>query len=65
MKTKYDLLLKTRRMMNAEKQQLRAEAYEAPRVECIEVSIEAGFQASIGGSGTESYDTEDGAWETL
>ena len=52
-------------MMNAENQQLRAEAYEAPRVECIEVSIEAGFQASIGGSGTESYDTEEGAWETL
>lgn len=51
--------------MNAEKQQVCAEAYEAPRVECIEVSIEAGFQASIGGSDTESYNPEEGAWETI
>lgn len=51
--------------MNAVKQQAYPEIYEAPRVECIEVSIEAGFQASIGGSGTESYETEDGAWETI
>lgn len=52
-------------MMNAKKQQACQEIYEAPRIECIEVSVEAGFQASIGESGTESYDTEDGAWETL
>ena len=52
-------------MMNTEKQQACPEIYEAPHIECIEVSIEAGFQASIGGSGTESYDTEEGAWETI
>ncbi|CCZ48248.1 unknown [Bacteroides sp. CAG:661] len=39
--------------------------YEAPRVECMEVLVEQGFSASVKGGENESYDMEQGYWDTL
>ncbi|HIZ92198.1 MAG TPA: hypothetical protein H9807_08820 [Candidatus Bacteroides merdavium] len=49
--------MKTNEKCNAE--------YEAPRVECIEVLVEQGFSASVEGGENESYDVEQGYWDTL
>lgn len=51
-----------------EKDRLRkpAEAlYESPRVECMEVCVEAGFAGSLQGTGNESYEEESGSWDEV
>ncbi|MDO5420328.1 MAG: hypothetical protein Q4F50_09745 [Bacteroides sp.] len=43
-------------------QQLAEPLYESPRVECMEVCVEAGFAGSLQGTGNESFEEEAGSW---
>lgn len=38
--------------------------YEVPLVECLEVTVEKGFQTSLDSTGNESYDVESGNWDS-
>lgn len=49
--------------MKTEVQTTKDAVYVAPQVECMEVSVETGFQASVGGAGNESYEQEEGFWD--
>lgn len=49
--------------MNTEFQRTKEADYVAPQVECLEISVETGFQASVGGTGNESYEQEEGFWD--
>lgn len=51
--------------MKEKVQTIQGEDYVSPRVECIEVVVEAGFQASLGGTGNEDYTIEEGDWDEI
>lgn len=51
--------------MNTKDLEWKETVYESPYVECTEVAVEAGFQASLEGTGNEDYEIEDGTWDTI
>lgn len=49
--------------MKTSKQQTQTATYVPPCVEWMEVSIETGYIGSLGSSGNEGYEPEEGTWD--
>ncbi len=37
--------------------------YIAPQIECMEIAVETGYIGSLGSSGNEDYEQEEGTWD--